>query len=141
VTQLKRLSLAMLLMASALVAGATVATAVATVAPAFAQVGVPSDPDQRWLLGMGTIALTLIIAFLMAWYLPMKRDGAAGFSDRLAKAQDNIPSHGYEERRSLMENLQAETPRAHNSLVGVRVHERCTRRPHLQGLVGRIGHR
>jgi hypothetical protein len=136
VTQLKRLSLAMLLMASALVAGAAVATA----APAFAQVGVPSDPDQRWLLGMGTIALTLIIAFLMAWYLPMKGDGAGGFSDRLAKAQDNIPSHGYEERRSLMENLQAETPRAQNSLVGVRVHERCTRRPHLQGLVGRIEH-
>jgi hypothetical protein len=23
----------------------------------------------------------------------------------------------------------------------VRVHERCTRRPHLQGMVGRIGHR
>jgi hypothetical protein len=140
VTQLKRLSLAMLLMASPLVAGATAAT----VAPAFAQVGVPSDPEQRWLLGMGTIALTLItliIAFLVAWYLPMNRDGAGGFSDRLAKAQDIIPSHEYEERRSLMENLQAETPRAHNSLVGVRVHERCRRRPHLQGLVGRIGHR
>ena len=136
-TQLKRLSLAMLLMASALVAGA----AVAAVAPAFAQVGVLSDPDQRWLLGVGTIALTLVIAFLMAWYLPMKRDSAGGFSDRLAKAQDNIPSHGYEERRSLMENLQAETPRAHNRLIGVRVHERCTRRPHLQGLVGRRGHR
>ena len=136
-TKVKIFLLAMLLMASALVAGA----AVATVAPAFAQVGVPSDTDHRWLLGVGTIALTLIIAFLMAWYLPMKRDGAGGFSDRPAKAEDNIPSHGYEERRSLIENLQAETPRARNSLAGVRVHERCRRRPHLQGLFGRIGHR
>ncbi len=25
--------------------------------------------------------------------------------------------------------------------VRVRVHERCTRRPHLHGMVGRIGHR
>ena len=59
VTQVKRFSVTMLLIASALVA---------TAAPAFAQVGVPSDPDQRWLLGMVIIALTLIIAVLMAWY-------------------------------------------------------------------------
>jgi Na+/melibiose symporter-like transporter len=63
VTQVKRFSLAMLLMASALVA---------TAAPAFAQVGVLSDPDQRWLLGIVIIALALIIAVLMAWYFLRK---------------------------------------------------------------------
>ena len=62
-TQVKRFSLAMLLMASALVA---------TAAPAFAQVGVLSDPDQRWLLGIVIIALALIIAVLMAWYFLRK---------------------------------------------------------------------
>ena len=67
VTQVKRFSLAMLLMSSALVA---------TAAPAFAQSGTFSDPGQRWLLGMGILALTLIIAFLMAWYLPMGPNGA-----------------------------------------------------------------
>ena len=66
VTQVKRWSLAMLLMSSALVA---------TAAPAFAQSGTFPDPDQRWLLGMGILALTLIIAFLMAWYLPMGPEG------------------------------------------------------------------
>ena len=68
-TQVKRFSLAMLLMSSALVA---------TVAPAFAQSRTFSDPDQRWLLGMGILALTLIIAFLMAWYLPMGAKNGAG---------------------------------------------------------------
>jgi hypothetical protein len=67
VTQVKRFSLAMLLMSSALVA---------TSAPAFAQSRTFSDPDQRWLLGMGILALTLIIGFLMAWYLPMGPNGA-----------------------------------------------------------------
>ena len=67
VTQVKRWSLAMLLMSSALVA---------TAAPAFAQSGTFPDPDQRrLLLGMGILALTLIIAFLMAWYLPMGPKG------------------------------------------------------------------
>ena len=55
-TQVKIFSLAMLLMASALVA---------TAALAFAY----SDP--RSLLGLGIIELTLQIAFLMAWYLAM----------------------------------------------------------------------
>jgi ABC-type uncharacterized transport system permease subunit len=59
----------MLLMASALVMASTL---VATAAPAFAQVGVLSDPDQRWLLGMVILALTLIIAVLMAWYFLRK---------------------------------------------------------------------
>jgi branched-subunit amino acid ABC-type transport system permease component len=62
----------MLLMASALVMASTL---VATAAPAFAQGGVLSDPDQRWLLGMviiAFIALTLIIAVLMAWYFLRK---------------------------------------------------------------------
>jgi Na+/melibiose symporter-like transporter len=78
VTQVKRFSLAMLLIASALVA---------TAAPAFAQVGVPSDPDQRWLLGMVIVALTLIIAFLMAWYLPMgsKGDGPRRWVSRFSR--------------------------------------------------------
>ena len=62
-TQVKRFSLAMLLIASALVA---------TAAPAFAQVGVLSDPDQRWLLGIVIIALALIIAVLIAWYFLRK---------------------------------------------------------------------
>ena len=66
VKQVKRFSLAMLLMSSSLVA---------TAALAFAQSGTFSDPDQRWLLGMGILALTLIIAFLMAWYLPMGPNG------------------------------------------------------------------
>jgi hypothetical protein len=67
VTQVKRWSLAMLLMSSALVA---------TAAPAFAQSGTFSDPDQRrLLLGMGILALTPIIAFLMAWYLSMGPNG------------------------------------------------------------------
>jgi hypothetical protein len=66
VTQVKRWSLAMLLMSSALVA---------TAAPAFAQSGTFPDPDQRWLLGMGILALTLIIAFLIAWYTPMGPKG------------------------------------------------------------------
>ena len=68
-TQVKRFSVTMLLIASALVA---------TAAPAFAQGGLLSDPDQRWLLGMviiAFIALTLIIAVLMAWYLPMRSKG------------------------------------------------------------------
>ena len=68
-TQVKRFSLAILLMSSALVA---------TSAPAFAQSGTFSDPDQRWLLGMGILALTLIIGFLMAWYLPMGAKNGAG---------------------------------------------------------------
>jgi Na+/melibiose symporter-like transporter len=78
VTQVKRFSLAMLLIASALVA---------TAAPAFAQVGVPSDLDQRWLLGMVIVALTLIIAFLMAWYLPMgsKGDGPRRWVSRFSR--------------------------------------------------------
>src|SRR4028119_818587 len=68
VTQVKRWSLAMLLMSSALVA---------TAAPAFAQSGTFPDPDQRrLLLGMGILALTPIIAFFMAWYLPMGPNGA-----------------------------------------------------------------
>jgi hypothetical protein len=62
VKQVKRLSLAMLLISSALVA---------TAAPAFAQSGTFADPDQRRLLGMGILALTLIIALLMALFLPM----------------------------------------------------------------------
>jgi hypothetical protein len=58
VIKVKIFLLAMLLMASALVA---------TAALAFAH----SDP--RSLLGLGIIELTLQIAFLMAWYLPMER--------------------------------------------------------------------
>jgi hypothetical protein len=59
--------MAMLLIASALVA---------TAALAFARFGVPSDLlDQRSLLGIGILALTVIIAFLMAWYLPMGPNG------------------------------------------------------------------
>jgi len=65
VKQVKRFSLAILLMSFALVATAT---------PAFAQFGLSSDPGQRRLLGMGIISLTLIIAFLMAWYLPIRRN-------------------------------------------------------------------
>ena len=65
-TQMKRFSLARLLIASALVA---------TAALAFALFGVTSDLDQRSLLGMGILALALIIAFLMAWYLPMGPNG------------------------------------------------------------------
>ena len=65
-TQMKRFSLARLLIASALVA---------TAALAFALFLVPSDLDQRSLLGMGILALALIIAFLMAWYLPMGQKG------------------------------------------------------------------
>ena len=57
VTRVKIFLLAMLLMASALVA---------TAALAFAH----SDP--RSLLGLGILELTLQIAFLMAWYLPME---------------------------------------------------------------------
>jgi hypothetical protein len=67
VRQAKRFSLAMLLVSSALGA---------TMTPAFAQSGSFPDPDQRWLLGVGILALTLIIAFLMAWYLPMGPNGA-----------------------------------------------------------------
>ena len=55
-TKVKIFLLAMLLMASALVA---------TAALAFAH----SDP--RSLLGLGILELALQIAFLMAWYLPM----------------------------------------------------------------------
>jgi uncharacterized membrane protein len=62
VKQVKRFSLAMLLISSALVA---------TAAPAFAQSGTFADLDQRRLLGMGIIALTLIVALLMALFLPM----------------------------------------------------------------------
>ena len=58
--QVKRFSLALLLMASALVA---------TAALAF----VHSDP--RRLLGLGILELTVIIALLMAWYLPMGSRG------------------------------------------------------------------
>jgi hypothetical protein len=57
VKQVKRFSLPILLMSFALVA---------TVTPAFAQSEIFADLDQRRLLGMGIIALTLIIAFLMA---------------------------------------------------------------------------
>ena len=60
VTKVKILSLAMLLMASALVA---------TAALAFGH----SDP--RSLFGLGIIELTLQIAFLVAWYLPMGSHG------------------------------------------------------------------
>jgi hypothetical protein len=60
VKQVKRFSLALLLMASALVA---------TAALAF----VHSDP--RRLLGLGILELTVIIALLMAWYLPMGSRG------------------------------------------------------------------
>jgi hypothetical protein len=67
VKQVKRFSLPILLMSFALVAAAT---------PAFAQSEQFPDLDQRRLLGMGILALTLIIAFLMAWYLPMGPNGA-----------------------------------------------------------------
>lgn len=59
-TQVKIFSLAMLLMASALVAVAALA---------FGH----SDPGR--LLGLGIIELTVIIAFLMAWYLPIGSHG------------------------------------------------------------------
>jgi len=65
VTQVKRFALAMLLMAFALVA---------TAAPAFAQFGISSDSGQRRLLGMGIIALTLIIALLIVWFAQVKRN-------------------------------------------------------------------
>jgi hypothetical protein len=60
VTQVKRFSLAMLLMASALVATAALAVA---------------HSDPRSLLGLGILELTVIIAFLMAWYLPIGSHG------------------------------------------------------------------
>ena len=70
VKQVTRFSLAMLLISFALVA---------TAAPAFAQSGTTfSDPDQRWLLGMGIVALSVIVGLLMAWYLPMGQN-SAGF--------------------------------------------------------------
>src|SRR5215212_3058753 len=59
VTKVKIFLLAMLLMASALVATAALAI-------------VHSDP--RSLLGLGILELALQIAFLIAWYLPMGLD-------------------------------------------------------------------
>jgi hypothetical protein len=72
VTQVKIFSLAMLLIASALVAVAALAFA---------------HSDPRSLLGLGIIELTVIIAFLMVWYLPMgpHGDGTPGWVSRFLR--------------------------------------------------------
>ena len=66
VTQVKRFALAILLIPSALIA---------TAAPAIAQVGLPSEPDQRTLLGLVILSLTLIVFLVIAWYGLMGANG------------------------------------------------------------------